>query len=175
MSKRQPGIYFPESVRNIVTLGGEHDHSPPRFREGPSVVVCEDGRCRAELIRKGGVELVERTWYVARDRVSFTIPQHAAGGGVHLHEPHGKDYTVTCDSPDCTAFFSYELFLWKEAKRQGDLWAGVCSESAETRPETVREIEEKAAVFEARVREEAAIERELGRQRRAAILPSLRR
>ncbi|MFI5282483.1 MAG: hypothetical protein ACHQ0J_05070 [Candidatus Dormibacterales bacterium] len=159
MSKRLPGLYFRPGVRTILTLGGEHDHSPGRWHEGPSVVVCDDARCRQELIRKGGIELVSRTWFIARDRASFNVTQD--DGSNHLHEPAGKDYTVTCDSPTCNAFFANDH--------------DAASLKAETRPKTVAEIDAEQQAFEARAREEAAIEVEVGRQRRSAMFPMLRR
>jgi hypothetical protein len=112
------------------------------------------------------------TWYIAKDRVSFNIPQ-SDGRGSHLHEPTGKDYTVTCDSPDCNAFFMDENERRVTARRQleGENGTSVCSDKPETRPKTVAECEEEQELLEARAREEAAVQLEVSRQRRAALIP----
>jgi hypothetical protein len=117
--------------------------------------------------------MVERTWYIARDRTSITIGQ--SDGRSHLHEPHGKDYTVTCASPDCNAFFQLEYDTMVAAKRNGDVWGGCCGVSAATRPRTALQIGEAQEALAERAREEAAIEIELGRQRRAALYPTRQR
>lgn len=156
--KKLPGIWFGSTIRSILTLDGSHDHSPSKYHEGPTVVACEDTRCRQELFRKGGVELRTQTWFIARDRKSISIGQD--DGTDHLHEPAGKDYTVTCDSPTCNAFFMNDR--------------DVASLKAETRPHTVTEIETAQNELEEMARREAAIEVEVGRQRRSALF-SVRR
>ena len=155
---RLADIYFPPGRKSIVTsLGPEHDHSP-RPAAPFALISCENSRCRAEMIRMGGIECVTRKWYVARDRFSFTIAQ--PDGGSHLHEPHGKDWEVECSSPACNEYFMHPSS------------AGDASAKVETRPKTGVELDVIHREFEERVRLESEIEVEIRRQQRSSLFPA---
>lgn len=150
---RQPEIYFSPTRRAIVTK--VHDHS---LKWEPFALInCPDPNCRQELIRMGGVECVRRKWFAARDRTSFNIPQ--PDGSTHLHEPHGKDYSIECSSPGCSEFFLLPAS------------ANDVSPKEETRPKTGAELGEIEKAFRERARLEAEIEIEKARQLRAALFP----
>jgi hypothetical protein len=171
MSKRLPGIYFGPGVRTIVTSMG-HDHSPNRGHDGASVVVCEDGRCRSELLRMGGIELVEKTYYAADGVGSFNITQE--DGRAHIHEP-GKDHSISCSSPTCIAAFEgmvdvpkpFRVGMSAVSEKQGYL-----GRSPQTRPLSPPQREELERAKAEAAEREARIEAELISARRVSLIPT---
>lgn len=148
-------LFFPAEKRTLVThqRNGDplHDHSPSPYLNDDYIVECEHAECHHQLIAQGGIELVKRTWFVARDVHSFNIPQGRDGS--HLHEPHGKAWSVACDSPWCTSFFEGE---WQRSKLGGG--RPVAAPTEADRPKTLVELEEEERDFRERIRLQAETE-----------------
>jgi hypothetical protein len=191
MSK-QPTIFIGLNRQNVVTKhhNGEllHDHTKDGWRNDGEID-CANDECRRQLLLMGGVEMVKRTWYVARDRFAFSIPQSI--GGAHQHEPGLRkhkgavcddpkcEHTITCSSPDCTRFFEEEWRRWWEPFRLGaasyDYPSGFpvpcAAPSEDQRPPTNRHVEEQARVRLLRARETARIKEESERLLRESAFP----
>jgi len=84
---------------------------------------------RRALLQRGGIEMVNQTWFLARDRRSVVIEQwdgtsheHTLGRGGKLGLPcpakagelcdETCDHSITCNSPACQQFFSDD---WRRA------------------------------------------------------------
>jgi hypothetical protein len=161
-----PDIYFPRVPKPLATAAG-HDHSFSYRHDGPGVVQCDDSRCRTELIKRGGIEMKRMTVYVAEGINSLNVPQ-LGGERPHLHEPSGKDRTITCDSPTCVEQF----LLGIEDASIGRF--GPFSKTAASRPLSVTQREERERAAQEFAEEQARVEVEVGRIRRRSLLPTLR-
>lgn len=174
MSEKLPAIYVGADRTSVRTK--VHDHSRDAYG-GYGVVKCDDPNCRAELILQGGVEMVSRTWFCALgEDISFTIPQAGIKNRdgsqfSHMHEPHGKDWAIECDSPDCNAFFQGEWNRFDVNKRAGNPGRSAVSPSERDRPKSIAQMDEEAAVFAENTKRAAAIEQEVKRQTIAQLWP----
>ena len=156
----KPGLYFPKEKRNVVTVwdGGRssHDHSPHPMMDEDYVVQCEDDRCRAELLRIGGVELKRgEKFYYAEGTVVITVG-NAIAGRSHVHEINPQTGEVSCEggAPGCIAHFELDFRL------------GLCSRKPEERPLSVTERERRAAALDEDAKRQAAVELEVMKARR---------
>lgn len=175
MSERMPAIYVGADTTSVLTA--VHDHS----REAVGhygMVKCDDPNCRTEMIhRLGGVECVWRKWFCAPgEELCFTIPQKGmknldGSTFAHVHEPHGKDWAIECDSPDCNQFFADDWSRFREAQKAGNPGRAVASPEEKNRPKSIAHMEEEAAVFAENARRVAAIEQEVRRQTQAQLWP----
>ncbi|HWW87040.1 MAG TPA: hypothetical protein VNZ26_25765 [Vicinamibacterales bacterium] len=175
MFEKLPAIYCGAETTTVLTA--VHDHS----REAVGhygVVKCDDLNCRAEMInRLGGIEMVSRKWFFALgEEMEITIAQ----GGMknldgspfcHIHEPHGKDHAIECDSPDCNRFFADDWSRYQILKASGQPGRAVASPIEKDRPKSIAQLDEERALMEEGARRAAAIEMEVRRQTVAQLWP----
>jgi hypothetical protein len=140
MSK-QPSIPFPRGVEKVegrLPNGAYYKFVIGR-RDDFLEIEADTPDLRRELLLRGGIEMIDQTWYLGRDRSSLPVPQW--DGTMHNHTAMrsagvlasacraaatGKTCTdeacqhcVTCNSPACQRFLAEDWrrgVNWEDAR-----------------------------------------------------------